>query len=57
MLLAAEVYLRTHGHRAVLCCKIHHDNEQRCIFRCRYREPAAAGDAVPGSGTRRAEMA
>ena len=41
MLLAAEVYLRTHGHGAVLCCKIHHDNDERCIFRCRYGEPAS----------------
>jgi hypothetical protein len=26
MLLAAEVYLRTHRSRPVLCCKLHHDN-------------------------------
>jgi len=36
MLLAAEVYLRYKGHGAVLCCKLHHDNDKRCIFRCRY---------------------
>lgn len=36
MLLAAEVYLRSRGHGAVLCCKLHHDNDKRCIFRCRY---------------------
>jgi aquaporin Z len=41
MLAAAEVYLRSHGHGAVLCCKIHHDNDRRCIFRCRYAEPDA----------------
>jgi aquaporin Z len=34
MLVAAEVYLRSR--RPVLCCKLHHDNEQRCIFRCGY---------------------
>ena len=49
MLLAAEVYLRTHGHGAVLCCKIHHENNQRCIFRCRYGEPAIASGAAGGS--------
>ena len=36
MLLAAEVYLRSKGHGAVLCCKLHHENDKRCIFRCRY---------------------
>jgi aquaporin Z len=36
MLLAAQVYLRFKGHGAVLCCKLHHDNDKRCIFRCRY---------------------
>jgi aquaporin Z len=36
MLLAAEVYLRAQRSRPVLCCKLHHDNRQRCIFRCAY---------------------
>lgn len=36
MLLAAEVYLRSRGHGAVLCCKLHHANDKRCIFRCRF---------------------
>jgi aquaporin Z len=40
MLLAAETYIRTRGLRAVLCCKLHHDNDSRCIFRCGY------GDAL-----------
>jgi aquaporin Z len=34
MLLAAEAYLRTR--RPVFCCKLHHDNDQRCIFHCGY---------------------
>ncbi len=38
MLLAAEVYVRSRGAR-VLCAKLHHDNRERCIFRCSY--PAA----------------
>ncbi|MGH8750764.1 MAG: MIP/aquaporin family protein, partial [Burkholderiales bacterium] len=36
MLLAAEVYLALKGRAAVLCCKLHHENDQPCIFRCRY---------------------
>jgi aquaporin Z len=36
MLAAAEVYLLMRGKSAVLCCKLHHDNDSRCIFRCRY---------------------
>jgi aquaporin Z len=37
MLLAAEAYLLWRGQGAVLCCKLHHENDSRCIFRCRYR--------------------
>ncbi len=52
MLAAAEVYVRTKGKSAVLCCKLHHDNDKRCIFRCAYVEaaadrPTAAGGASP----------
>lgn len=36
MLIAAELYLLTRGEGAVLCCKLHHENHSRCIFRCRY---------------------
>lgn len=36
MLLAAEAYIRLRGTKAVLCAKLHHQNEQRCIFRCGY---------------------
>jgi aquaporin Z len=36
MLLAAELYLRVRGARAVICAKLHHQNDQRCIFRCGY---------------------
>ena len=32
MLAAAEVYLRTRGAQRVGCAKLHHDNNQRCIF-------------------------
>jgi aquaporin Z len=36
MLIASELYLRTKGASGVLCCKLHHDNDKRCIFRCAY---------------------
>ena len=35
MLAAAEVYIRSQS-RHVLCAKLHHDNQERCIFRCNY---------------------
>jgi aquaporin Z len=38
MLLAAEVYLRLKGARSVLCAKLHHNNDQRCIFRCKFKQ-------------------
>jgi aquaporin Z len=34
MLLAAEVYVRARGSRAVLCAKLHHDARVGCLFRC-----------------------
>jgi aquaporin Z len=38
MLSAAEVYVRFKGRSSVRCAKLHHQNHQRCIFRCGYRE-------------------
>ncbi|MCB1822660.1 MAG: aquaporin, partial [Candidatus Competibacteraceae bacterium] len=38
MLLAAEVYHRVRGRDAVKCCKLHHENDKRCIFRCNYQQ-------------------
>jgi len=34
MLLAAEVFVRTRGLKAVLCAKLNHFGQARCIFRC-----------------------
>jgi aquaporin Z len=39
MLLAAEAYRWLKGAQAVLCAKLHHQNDKRCIFRCGYAEP------------------
>lgn len=38
MLLAAEIYARVKGSKKVYCAKLHHRNEQRCIFNCRFHE-------------------
>jgi aquaporin Z len=47
MLFAAEVYLQFKGASAVLCCKLHHENNKRCIFHCRYgMSPDVTGDEV-----------
>ncbi len=45
MLLAAEAYVRAKGAHSVLCAKLHHQNDKRCIFHCGYRnrEPEVAG--------------
>ena len=40
MLLAAEIYLRRYGPARVFCAKLHHQNDQRCIF-CEYRAERA----------------
>ena len=37
MLAAAEIYLRRSG-RGILCCKLHHENDKRCIFFCSYHK-------------------
>lgn len=45
MLIAAELYLRLASTRAVYCAKYHHNNRQRCIFRCRYAELRELNDS------------
>jgi glycerol uptake facilitator-like aquaporin len=36
MLTAAEVFVRTRGLQAVICAKLNHFGNARCIFRCGY---------------------
>jgi aquaporin Z len=36
MFTAAAVYRRWHGAHRVFCAKLHHENYERCIFRCNY---------------------
>ena len=50
MLLAAELYLRWPGARQVVCAKLHHHNDKRCIFRCGY-ERAKTLTRSDGLGT------
>ena len=40
MLAAAELYLRLRGATGVVCAKLHHQNNKRCIFRCGFRQTA-----------------
>jgi aquaporin Z len=37
MLLAAEVYRRLNPKPAIVCAKLHHHNNKRCIFRCNFQ--------------------
>jgi aquaporin Z len=36
MFVAGRLYTRLHGARVVHCAKFHHNNNQPCIFRCRF---------------------
>jgi aquaporin Z len=38
MLAAAELHVGLHGAKSVICAKLHHQNNRRCIFHCGYRE-------------------
>ncbi len=38
MLLASLIYRLRRGAHAVFCAKLHHHNQMRCIFRCRFAE-------------------
>jgi aquaporin Z len=41
MMAAAELFLRLRRGVAPICAKLHHANNQRCIFRCGYKQHAA----------------
>ncbi|MCI0369895.1 MAG: aquaporin [candidate division NC10 bacterium] len=47
MLLAAQLYLAVKGAGGVICAKLHHQNAQRCIFRCGYQKQEAKPWALP----------
>ena len=41
MLLAAETFVRVHGRSRVMCAKLHHPFNVRCIFLCGFMEKSA----------------
>jgi aquaporin Z len=43
MLLAAQAFVFAVSRHAVLCAKLHHDNDEPCIFRCSWSPECAAG--------------
>jgi aquaporin Z len=55
MLVAAEAYRRLRGARGVICVKLHHQNEKRCIFRCGYKSEGASAAPSETSPSRLAE--
>ena len=38
MFAAAETYLRLCSKTPIFCCKLHHENDARCIFHCTYHD-------------------
>ncbi len=42
MLFAAEIFVWMRGRTRVLCAKLHHQNQRRCIFRCGFAASASA---------------
>jgi aquaporin Z len=51
MLSAAQLYLWRKGAQRVICAKLHHHNNQRCIFRCGYRQAEMNGQSLAASGS------
>jgi aquaporin Z len=47
MLVAGELYVRQHGLHRVFCAKLHHHNNQRCIFHCNWKQLSVAGGQLP----------
>jgi aquaporin Z len=59
MITGAEFFVRLRGKQSVRCAKLHHQNRQRCIFRCGYasRTPASAKACNEGSAIETTWMA
>jgi len=43
MIIAAQLFAGLKGASKVLCAKLHHENDKRCIFRCNYMKAAGSG--------------
>jgi aquaporin Z len=52
MLAASQAYLWLRGAGRVHCAKLHHDNSERCIFRCRWGDLAGEERASPAAAAR-----
>ncbi len=57
MLLGAQLYLGLCKARPVLCAKLHHHNDKRCIFRCGYAIEAETSCPAPASNERVSQTA
>ena len=51
MFSAAELFVRTRGIHAVICAKLNHSGNARCIFRCGYMAMPAQRQAIEFFGT------
>jgi aquaporin Z len=49
MLAAAEARVRLRGLPSVLCAKLQHENDERCIFRCGYRRRGPSRSGTEGT--------
>ena len=49
MLLAAEVYSKARARAEIHCAKLHHTNNERCIFRCNFGALLSAESAAASS--------
>jgi aquaporin Z len=52
MLAAGEFYLSLRGARGILCAKLHHQNDKRCIFHCGFRERSAPAQEASAASSR-----
>ena len=53
MLAAAELYRQLRGASGVICAKMHHQNDKRCIFYCGFRQTAKVAS---GGGTMQCQL-
>jgi aquaporin Z len=53
MVTAGWLYRTRHGAHSVLCAKLHHDNDKRCIFRCEYARIFVQSNMTRGAGLTR----
>ena len=57
MVTAGWLYRARRGAHSVLCAKLHHDNDKRCIFRCEYARLFVRSNMTRGSSLTRVTSA